>query len=488
MRLKIKKIDFNAGRPIAFLNQDFAKRINFHVGDRIEISHRSKKIIAMIDITKDLLLEDEISLSDEITNTLKTRPGEWVDVHPVPSPKSINLILKKLNGGKLSKSEIYSIVQDIVDNALTEAEIAYFVSGVYQHGMTFEETLFLTEAMYKTGYQLIWKSDKIADKHSIGGVAGNRTTPVVVSICAAAGIIIPKTSSRAITSAAGTADVIETVAKVDFPAHELKKIVDSVGACLAWNGSFAFAPADDLLIRVEKLLNVDPEAQLIASILSKKLALGSKYIMIDIPYGDGAKVSKREGLLLRKKFLKVAKHFKLKMQVVLTKGDQPIGNGIGPVLEMIDVLKVLKRENPPKDLENKCLFLSGVLLELLGKAKKGKGKKLALEILNSKRAYKKFEEIITAQGRKRKGLILAKYSIDIKAERNGKIHSIDNKKINYISRVLGCPNDKSAGIYLYKHKKDRIKKGEKLLTLYSESRSKLDEAKSVLINNRAISY
>jgi AMP phosphorylase len=272
MKFKVKRGAFSAGRPIAILNSDKAKSLNLHLGDRIRISRNKNQIIAMLDTTKDFLEEDEISLSKEIIDSLKTKAHNIVDISPVESAKSIRFILKKLNGQALSKSEIYSIIEDIVNNALSEAEIAYFVSGVYEHGMTFQETLFLTEAMYKTGTHLKWSQKYIVDKHCIGGIPGNGTTPIVVSICAAAGLIMPKTSSRAITSAAGTADVIETVCNVDFSAEQLKKIVKKTNACLAWNGSFAFAPSDDILIRIEKLLNVDPEAQLLASILSKKLA------------------------------------------------------------------------------------------------------------------------------------------------------------------------------------------------------------------------
>jgi AMP phosphorylase len=487
MKFKVKRGAFSAGRPIAILNSDKAKSLNLHLGDRIRISRNKNQIIAMLDTTKDFLEEDEISLSKEIIDSLKTKAHNIVDISPVESAKSIRFILKKLNGQALSKSEIYSIIEDIVNNALSEAEIAYFVSGVYEHGMTFQETLFLTEAMYKTGTHLKWSQKYIVDKHCIGGIPGNRTTPIVVSICAAAGLIMPKTSSRAITSAAGTADVIETVCNVDFSAEQLKKIVKKTNACLAWNGSFAFAPSDDILIRIEKLLNVDPEAQLLASILSKKLALGSKYVLIDIPYGEGAKVSKEEGEKLKAKFIRIGKHFGLHMNVILTKGDQPIGNGIGPILEMKDIYRVLKQDNSPKDLEEKSIILSSQILEMTGKAKKGQGVNLAKTILHSGKAYEKFQEIISAQGR-RNHFKLAKFTHNIQAKSSGKITHIDNKKVNYISRVLGCPIDKGSGIYLHKHKFDPVTKGETIITLYSESQNKLKEAILYINNLKPIIY
>ena len=289
------------------------------------------------------------------------------------------------------------IISDIVTNSLSEAEIALFVSAMYKEGMNMKETIYLIKAILKSGksLKLKLKNKKIADKHSIGGIPGNRTTPLIVSICAASGLVIPKSSSRAITTAAGTADVVETIAKVEFSMKELEKIVKKVGACLIWGGSLEIVPADEKIISIEKMLNIDPEAQLLASIMSKKLALGAKYILIDIPYGKTAKVTKKKALDLKKKFEYLGKHFKKKLKVVLTKGGQPIGNGIGPVLEMKDILKILKHsEDRPLDLENKSVFLAGCLLEMTGKADKGKGIVLAKQILGSGKAFEKFKEII----------------------------------------------------------------------------------------------
>ncbi len=476
MKFKIKYLQLGAGRPIAFLHQSSARKLNAHIGDKIEISHNGKKIIAVIDIVKGILNENEISLSDDIFKSYKIKDNDWVDVHLALEPLSTIYIAKKLKGKILSKNEIFTIIKDIVNNYLTEAEIAYFVSGVYENGMSIQETIYLTEAMYKIGKHISWHTKEIADKHSIGGVAGNRTTPIVVSICACVGITMPKTSSRAITSAAGTADVMETITSVDLAVSDLKKIVKKTGACLAWGGSLGLAPADDKLIRVERLLHLDPESQLIASILSKKLAAGSKHVLIDIPYGEGTKVSLSQGKKLKEKFIKIGKHFGLNLFIVLTLGDQPIGNGIGPLLEIKDVLKVLRRENPPKDLENKSVFLAGKIFEIMKKAKKGKGESMAREILESGKARIKFEEIISSQGKKNQDLGFAKHSRDVKAIRSGTIKKIDNNLINTVARILGCPVDKAAGIYLYKHKEDRVKKGENILVLYSESRKQLEEA------------
>ncbi len=476
MRLQIKKFEVDAGRPIAFLCHEDASAADINVGDRIQVAKNGSKIQARVDLVTGFLKKGEVGLTDDILTYLAVKSGEFVEVTLMPGPRSAVYIAKKMNGKQLSKNEIQIIISDIINNALTEAEISEFIVGVYRNGMTHRETVYLTESMYNTGKVLRWHSKLVADKHCIGGIAGNRTTPIVVSICAAAGIIMPKTSSRAITSAAGTADVIETLTRVDFSASELQRIVRENGACLAWGGSLGLAPADDKIIRIERILRLDPDSQLIASILSKKIAAGSTHVVIDIPYGNGAKVTKQRGIILREKFLRVGRQFGLTMRVLLTDGSQPIGNGIGPVLEMMDVLKVLHRHEPPKDLEEKSIYLAGEILELTHTQKKGKGKELARAILDSGKAAKKFDDIIVAQGATNKPLKVAGLHKTINSSRSGIIRHIDNKGINRIASILGCPVDIGAGIYLENHKGYKIRKGEKLMTLYSESHEKMREA------------
>jgi putative thymidine phosphorylase len=343
--------------------------------------------------------------------------------------------------------------------------------------MSKRELIALTNAMVKTGNKLDLKKKIVADKHCIGGIAGNRTTPIVVSICAAAGLTMPKTSSRAITSAAGTADTVETIARVEFSQKELMEIVNKVGACLVWNGSLNLSPSDDKIIHVERLLNLDVEPQLIASIMSKKIAAGSTHILIDVPYGGGKMKNIESAKELGEKFKKVAKYFKVKLKVVYTKGNQPIGNGIGPVLEMIDILNVLRGDGP-EDLKEKSIFLAGNILELCGI---GRGDGKAREILESGVAYEKFKEIINTQNGKNdfdkrvKTLKLAKFSKTFSANSEKQIKHISNKKINLLCRVLGAPETKTAGVYSYRGL-GIVSKGEKIITLYSESEDKLKDA------------
>ncbi|MFH0832030.1 MAG: thymidine phosphorylase [archaeon] len=378
MLLKVKSLGLLAGRPVAILNSETAKELNVHIDERILLESKSGRIISVVDIAQGMLDKNSIILSEEVMRYLRVANNSKVEVSVAAEAKSAHYIREKIKGIELSKEKIEAIISDIVSNRLTEAEIAYFVAAEYINRMSMNEIIYLTDAIIKTGKKLGIKDGIIADKHSIGGIAGNRTTPIIVSICSAAGLCIPKTSSRAITSAAGTADVTETIAEVEFTVEEIRNLIRKVNACMVWGGALGLAPADDKIIQVERLLSLDPEAQLLASIISKKVSAGSTHVIIDIPCGTSAKFTKKEGKKLGEKFRAVGEKFGLKIRTIITNGDEPIGNGIGPVLEIKDVISVLKQEKSrPLDLERKSLHLAAELFELTGTAKKGRGKELA---------------------------------------------------------------------------------------------------------------
>jgi len=480
MELKIRILNWTAGIPSAMLNQKTAKRTGLQTKDRISIKtfgKKTKEISATLDTIKGIIRENELGVSSELKKRLNLKKGQKVDVNFATPPKSLVFIKEKINGKRLSKKKIELIIEDIVNNSLSEPEIALFISGMFKGGMTMKEIINLTKAIYKSGSHLNLKSKNIAEKHSIGGVPGNRTTPIVISICATTGMIMPKTSSKAITSAAGTADTIAAVARVEFNMKEVKEILRKTNACIVWGGSPGILPADSKIIKVEKILKIDPKSQLIASIMSKKLSMGTKYILIDIPYGGGSKFDKKKALLLKKDFEYIGKYFHKKIKCVLTDGSQPIGCGIGPGPEMEDIIKVLDPEKQgPKDLENKSIFLAGELLELTGKAKKNKGKLMAEKILYSGKAFEKFKEIIKAQEGDLKNLKKPKFEKNMLAKRSRKIKSIENKKISSLARITGCPLDKSSGLYLWVKRGESVKKGQKLITIYANSKNRLNEA------------
>jgi putative thymidine phosphorylase len=472
---EIKHSRLSAGRPIAILHKKFADKNGLHSGDRIVIKKTKKKsLIAVVDIAEGMLKEKEIIASTEIFKELGLKENDYVEIQLATVPRSLGIISEKMNCKTLSEEEIHQVINDISKNALTEAEVAFFVSSIYKCGMSMHEIEDMTRAIIDTGSRINLKQKIVVDMHSIGGFPG-RTTPIVVAICAAAGLTMPKTSSRAITSPAGTADALEVICRVDFTIPEIKRIIEKAGACIVWGGSLGIAPADDKIIQIERILNIDPEAQLIASIMAKKISVGSKFVLIEIPYGKFAKVNRKKAESLRKKFETVGKFFNVNVECLLTKTDEPIGNGIGPSLEIRDSIRVLRREDECHMLTERSLSLAARILELAGKTKKGKGLKLAKELLYTGKAFKKFEQIVKAQKGKIGIIPEAKFKHNISSTKSGKLTLIDVKKINSLARVLGCPLDKLSGVYLFKHKRDRVKKGEKILTLYSESKLDLDE-------------
>ena len=298
---------------------------------------------------------------------------------------------------------------------------------------------------------------------------------IIVPIVAAAGLCIPKTSSRAITSAAGTSDVMEVFANVSFSNERIKQIVEKTNACMVWCGAMDLASADDKIIKIERPLSLDPRGLLLASILAKKKAVGATHVLIDIPYGEGSKTGElKNAKRLRKLFIKLGKRLGMKIKVILSDGTQPIGNGIGPALEARDVLYVLtNNEKAPQDLKKKAVEMAGVILRMVNAGDERK----ALEILESGKAYEKFKEIIKEQDGnpdvKAEDIKIGKYSYVVRAKRSGVVKRIDNKALVKIARIAGAPSDKEAGIYLNFHVGDEIKIGDVLLNVYSKNSKKL---------------
>ena len=255
MKLKIKRLNWIAGHPTAILNDKTAKKMNIFAGNRVEISNELK-IYSIIEILPKLVKSNEIGLSKELAEILNLKNDYIVDVTVSDLSDASFIIKKKINGGTLNAKELEFLISEIVHNNLNAAEIAFFTAAEKMNGMSFEEIINLTNAMVKSGARLKWNEKYVADKHCIGGIAGNRTTPIVVPICASIGITFPKTSSRAITSASGTADVIETISNVDLSLNKIKNVVNKTGACLAWGGSLGLAPSDDKIIQIERLLSL----------------------------------------------------------------------------------------------------------------------------------------------------------------------------------------------------------------------------------------
>jgi thymidine phosphorylase len=316
------------------------------------------------------------------------------------------------------------------------------------------------------------------DKHSVGGLPGNRTTLIVVPIVTAAGILMPKTSSRAITSPAGTADTMEVLAPVDLDVGRMRRVVEQEGGCIVWGGSAHLSPADDVLIRVERPLDLDSSGQLVASVLSKKVAAGATHVVIDIPVGATAKVrSFSAAHHLCSNFCAVGSEVGVQVLPVLTDGTQPVGNGIGPALEARDALAVLRgKPEAPEDLRDRSVMLAGHILELAGTAPAGGGQVLAREILQDGRAWSKFQAICRAQGGMRQPPV-APFAEPFCAARGGRVVQIDNRRLARVAKLAGAPRDPSAGLVLHARVGRKIERGEPLFTLHAETEGALEYAR-----------
>lgn len=399
---------------------------------------------------------------------------------------SLEAIRKKLIGRTLSYKEIYAIMDEIAHQRLSDVITAYFAAAGFKEGFSDEELYFLTKAMVETGKTFSFDGI-VADKHSTGGVSGTRTTMIVVPIIAAAGYTIPKISSRAITTPAGTADCMETIAHVSFSPSKLYSIVKKTGGCIAWNGDMNIAPADDVLIKVEEPLSFESFDKIIVSIMAKKVAIGANHLVLDIPIGKTMKIKyEKDAHIISKKFKLLAKKFNMNISVYINNMMQPAGTGIGAYLETIDALKVLERKpDKPQALEDKALLLAGKLLDLCftTSKKKNNGLKEAQHILFSGKAHQKMTHIIAEQGGnpyvssdQLKEQVLKKKKHVVISDKNATISEIDNRNVNSLAKILGAPHDKFAGIEMYKKIKEKVQKGEPLLQFYSSSQYKLDEA------------
>ncbi len=424
-----------------------------------------------------MLLPNEIGLSDAAAKKLKVSSNDTLYVSHLEPIESLSHVRAKIYNQKLNYAAFNEIITDIVEGDYSNIHLSAFITACAGDRMDIDEISDLTKAMIASGQQLNWNKEIVVDKHCIGGLPGNRTTPLIVAIVAAYGLTMPKTSSRAITSPAGTADTMEVLTNVTLSSEEIKAVVNKESGCFVWGGTAQLSPADDVLIKIEKALDIDSEGQLIASVLSKKAAAGSTHVVIDIPVGKTAKVRSNEMAQKLKNHIEtVGNVVGLNVKVVITDGSQPVGKGIGPTLEAIDILKVLKNEaDAPNDLTERALLLAGQLLELSGKVELGMGSQIAKQMLESGKAYEKFLAICKAQGRFSKP-VLAPYKIEIKAEKTGVLERIDNRKIAKLAKLSGAPQSKSAGILLNVHLKDRIEKDQLLYTIYAESQGELNYA------------
>jgi len=453
----------------------------FQAFKRLEISGVGHTIIASLDITDNLSLvaEDEIGLTEPAFRRMGLTEGAVVSISPARRPQSLSAVRLKVDGVTLSKEQIESIIQDIAAYRYSDMELAAFLVACAGF-LTTDELLTLTTSMAQAGARLKWPGSMTVDKHCIGGVPGNRTSMIVVPIVAAHGLKIPKTSSRAITSPAGTADTMEVLAEVDLPIDEMQRIVAEYNGCMVWGGRVNLSPVDDILISVERPLSLDTKEQMVASIISKKIAAGSTHLLIDIPLGPTSKVRDSvEAMRLRKLFEYISDQVGIHTEVIVTDGSQPVGRGVGPVLEARDVLAVLENDlNAPADLRERALLLAGRVLENDPQIRGGAGYARAKELLESGAALNTMNRIIDAQGRRKSAPKLGDYYADIHAQADGRVVLIDCQQISTLARLAGAPLSPGSGLDLFKRVGDQVQAGEPLFRIHSAEPSDFNFAVS----------
>jgi AMP phosphorylase len=478
LELKVWNLDIEAGgNLIVVLSKNDADRLGVNTNDRLFVNHNGSVVSTILNIASEFH-KGYIGAYREVMERLDLERGDTVNISPAARPESLGFIREKILGERLTPWKLHMIVQDVVEHHLSTIELAAFVTALEIHGTSMEEVEALSRAMIQTGKTISFGEGPILDKHSIGGIPGDKTTLLVVPIVAAAGYTIPKSSSRAITSPAGTADRMETLAHVDLKFDEITKVVDEIGACIVWGGAIDLAPADDLFIRVEYPLSIDP--LLLPSIISKKKAMGSTHVVVDIPTGIGAKIATvNQAEKLAMDFIELGSRLDMGIECVISEGGQPVGRSVGPALEAREALETLRGKGP-QDLVDKATGLAGALFEMLGESD---GQGMATEILRSGKAMEKMREIINAQGGDPdihpEDLEISKRWLEVETELDGRVLWINNQAIVRIAREAGTPGDKGAGIILHAKTGDQVTKGDPILRIYSDSEQKLVNAMKI---------
>ncbi|MDH4049964.1 MAG: thymidine phosphorylase family protein [Rubrivivax sp.] len=477
--LRIRRVGIDTWREsVAYLHRDcpVVRAAGFQALAKVTVHANGTTIAAVLNVVDDerIVAPCDLGLSEDAFERMGIAEGRDASIEHAEPPPSIAALHRKIGGERLSSDDLHAIVRDIAAARYSKIELAAFVVATHQFELDRDEVLHLTEAMIAVGQRIDWQRDigsgPVVDKHCIGGIPGNRTSMLVVPIVAAHGMWCPKTSSRAITSPAGTADTMEVLAEVALPIERLTEIVRATRGCLAWGGTAGLSPADDILISVERPLAIDAPGQMVASILSKKIAAGSTHLVLDIPLGPTAKVrSMADAQRLKKLFEFVAGRLGLVLDAMITDGRQPIGRGIGPVLEARDVMQVLENHaDAPHDLRSKALMLAGRVIEFDPDVRGGDGLRIARDILESGRALSRMQAIIDAQGRRAPALQPGALVHEVPAPADGCVVGIDNLRMARIARLAGAPQMPGAGVDLLKKLGDPVRRGEPLYRLHAQ--------------------
>ena len=450
----------------------------FESQSRILVQSNSRSVVATLNVVSNgLLAPGEAGLSEAAWRLLDAEEGGSVELAHPPPLVSLNKVRAKIYGSYLEAEDYEQIIRDIGAGHYSDLDIAAFLAACAGDRLGQDEIINLTKAVINNGERISWRSSPIMDKHTFGGLPGNRTSLIVVPIVTAYGLMMPKISSRAITSPAGTADTMGTLAPVNLTLAEMRRVVDREGGCIVWDREFNLSPADDYLIRVERALDLDCVGQMVASVLSKKVLAGSTHVVIDIPVDATARHRTFEAASpLGKLLALVGSSVGLEIHTIISDGSQPVGRGIGPSLEARDVLSVLRNEaGAPEDLRERALVLAGKIIEMSRTIPEGQGRQIATQILMEGRAWQKFLNICEGQGGFREPT-RADFAQTIIAQGDGIVTNINNRKLAQVAKLAGAPRAKSAGLELHVPAGQRVEAGQPIYTIHAETQSELDYA------------
>lgn len=409
-----------------------------------------------------------------------------------------DIITKKRDGQKLTKEEIDFFVREYTDGSIEDYQASALLMAIFINGMDDEETVNLTESMADSGDTLDLSAiDGItADKHSTGGV-GDKTSLVVAPICASLGIKMAKMSGRGLGHTGGTIDKLESIEgfNVTLDTDVFYKQVNEIGiSIIGQTGNLA--PADKKIYALRDVTaTVDNISLIASSIMSKKIAAGAQNIVLDVKCGSGAFMKNEESAtLLAETMVEIGKKCDRNMAAVITNMDIPLGSNVGNALEIKEVIDILNNKGD-KQLRELCLVLSSTILSISYDWNYEEAYKKAEQTIIDGSAYKKFIEFVEAQGGNANftTLPVANKSLEIKAEKDGYIQSIDSRIVGESAVLLGAGREKksdtidySAGIVLHKKTGDRVLKGDIIAVLYAENHQKLESAKNLFKSSYTI--
>lgn len=400
-----------------------------------------------------------------------------------------DLIMKKRNGGKLTKEEIDFMIKGYTEGTIPDYQMSAMMMAVYFVGMNEEETLYLTMAMAHSGEILdLSEIEGVkVDKHSTGGV-GDKTSLALTPMVAACGVKIAKMSGRGLGHTGGTIDKLESFEgfSTEISTEQFIKNVNKIGVAIMGQTA-ELAPADKLLYALRDVTaTVDNMSLIASSIMSKKLAAGADAIVLDVKTGSGAFMKAEEdAFALAKEMLAIGKNAGKRMMAVISDMDQPLGNAVGNALEVKEAIATLKGQGP-EDFTELCMTLGSCMLMAGGVAEnETEAREKLREVIENGKALQKLAEFVRAQGGNEKMVydtdLLPKAAIiyPVKAPAEGYIRRIRCDEVGICSLILGGGRetkessiDLSVGVLLQKKVGDYVKEGEVLALIHANDEEK----------------